>query len=91
MMNADHGATRLTETQRSALNIVFEWMIVLCIIIFFGWSCWEIASIINEWDDAREFGWKEDCVARGGSVTEHIGGMTRFDCVSPKTFKKTSP
>lgn len=38
-------------------------------------------------DNTRNRADKEDCVRRGGSVTEYVGGFTRFECVGPKTFK----
>lgn len=72
---------RRADTQAAAIYLLF----VISFISLAGYGVFIGGGWLYAQGQARERGWKLDCIARGGSLVEHIGGFTSFDCVGPHT------
>lgn len=59
--------------------------VVLAVLAYCGYY---LLSWAIEQERLRDIAWKESCVARGGTVTETIGGFSKGACTGAITFSR---
>lgn len=78
-----------TRTKPSVATEIVSTVCLLAIIGLIGWGIWMGIATLNEWHRAGLVAAKQDCIARGGIVTEQFGGFggnSQWQCEHPTRF-----